>query len=724
MDLASINIQRGRDHGLPPYTQWRTPCGLSPINNWDDLERVMELSTARKFKRLYSSVDDIDLFPAGLSERPVVGGLVGPTFACIIAQQFSNLKKGDRFWFENRNKENRFTPQQLQLIRSTTLAQVLCKTMDNIESIQPFVMLLPDEFKNRRISCDDPRFGNIDVQAWAELSPVETNETRENGNSFQSRESVSRLDNRKKNEQIQRQSIRPPKPNINQQNRIVLKRPIGNQENITIVVKNYAVSSPVFVNDAIYGSHLQFNPQSSSLPSTLKPSEFFEDENLDESPSYSTQKPTKPKPSKPKPSKPSQGSNPYIPQNFEDSSNPNPPSYGFNPNPTNNYISNSAFFDTLYNNNYKPNGMRPNYNLESGVKPVSEPSEESQSNYPTRPSGSNQNFYNNKQPEKVKPVNQNVPNYNRPSDKPSDQDNPNPPAHEASYQPIMSNVPNYQRPIGSKPTTQRSTKRPSSTNKKPIQSPDSGYQNRPTRRLTKPQNWSQDNSAPDDYSDLNYKGINSDTTQSKPVTLPSFTLVSESLETIRIRENAKTTPKRKSGGELPRPLIAQHRIDDDSFSERAEIAGPGLHYFNKNILYKYPQNLENLTNFRNENHKYHKLNTNGSNDSNILSNSKDQPEKELKLSAFFDSKYREEKLDNDSVVVEYAIDPDSNALVVKDEIKFTTTPTTIVADNDNSQFDSSQKSHDEQKHYEDAEEESIVVESIADETTGILIMLV
>ena len=62
------------------------------------------------------SVEDIDLFSAGLAEYPLPGAAVGPTFTCIIGIQMYNLKYGDRFWFEHKDQIASFTPGKLSLL--------------------------------------------------------------------------------------------------------------------------------------------------------------------------------------------------------------------------------------------------------------------------------------------------------------------------------------------------------------------------------------------------------------------------------------------------------------------------------------------------------------------------------------------------------------------------------------------------------------------------------
>lgn len=69
--MAAINVQRGRDHGIPAYVSWRGPCGLSKIKSWDDLHAIMGPKSVQRLRLAYSNVDDIDLFVGGLAERPV-----------------------------------------------------------------------------------------------------------------------------------------------------------------------------------------------------------------------------------------------------------------------------------------------------------------------------------------------------------------------------------------------------------------------------------------------------------------------------------------------------------------------------------------------------------------------------------------------------------------------------------------------------------------------------
>lgn len=91
----ALNIQRGRDHGLPGYVKYREICGLSRVNSFDDLKRIFSNGqVADVMAQLYRHVEDIDLFIAGSSEKVLPGAVVGPTFACIIGEQFRRFKEG------------------------------------------------------------------------------------------------------------------------------------------------------------------------------------------------------------------------------------------------------------------------------------------------------------------------------------------------------------------------------------------------------------------------------------------------------------------------------------------------------------------------------------------------------------------------------------------------------------------------------------------------------
>ena len=113
----------------------------------------MDRRTVARLENVYEHIDDIDLFTGGMAEKPVVGGIVGPTFACIIGQQFLNLRKGDRFWYENGRHAGAFTSAQLQQIRTASLARVVCDCMDDVEKLQPFLFLQPDNIANVRTAC-------------------------------------------------------------------------------------------------------------------------------------------------------------------------------------------------------------------------------------------------------------------------------------------------------------------------------------------------------------------------------------------------------------------------------------------------------------------------------------------------------------------------------------------------------------------------------------------
>lgn len=108
LDLASLNINRGRDHGLPGYAKYVEYCSGLKLTSFEDLSNKFnwEQEIQNKVASVYDSVEDIDLWIGLLSERVDIGSstdsIAGSTLTCLLLEQFARLKKGDRFYYENR----------------------------------------------------------------------------------------------------------------------------------------------------------------------------------------------------------------------------------------------------------------------------------------------------------------------------------------------------------------------------------------------------------------------------------------------------------------------------------------------------------------------------------------------------------------------------------------------------------------------------------------------
>ncbi len=170
MDLAALNMQRGREHGVPSYNRWREFCGFPVIHSWDDLRGIMSNHTVSSYANLYKSPDDVDLWTGGISEKPLPGSMVGPTFACIIGKQFRNLRKGDRFWYENGGWPSSFTLEQLSEIRKVKLSRMICDNGDDIDTIQVYAMVLPDHEINPRVPCNSGILPKLNLEYWRDAS--------------------------------------------------------------------------------------------------------------------------------------------------------------------------------------------------------------------------------------------------------------------------------------------------------------------------------------------------------------------------------------------------------------------------------------------------------------------------------------------------------------------------------------------------------------------------
>ncbi|MFF5205060.1 peroxidase family protein [Streptosporangium sp. NPDC000396] len=191
VDLGAIDVERGRDHGLPTYNQLRQAYGLAPqtsfaaitgeagdtfpadplltpgneINDPNSLDftklfdidgtpvvpgadngtrAVRRTPLAARLRAIYGSVDKVDAFTGMIAEPHVPGTEFGPLQLAIWTSQFQALRDGDRFFYGN--------DPGLSQIKATygidyrrTLAQIITSNTDiPASALNPNVFLVPD----------------------------------------------------------------------------------------------------------------------------------------------------------------------------------------------------------------------------------------------------------------------------------------------------------------------------------------------------------------------------------------------------------------------------------------------------------------------------------------------------------------------------------------------------------------------------------------------------
>lgn len=128
LDLAALNIQRGRDHGLPDYNTCRKLYGLQPYASFEDMTGN-DLNLAAAMSQAYGgNVNLVDPWIGGLTEKPKGQARVGLFIGMVLRDQFERLRDGDRFWYENDDAFNEPCMQVMGTVdnlRQTRLSDVI-----------------------------------------------------------------------------------------------------------------------------------------------------------------------------------------------------------------------------------------------------------------------------------------------------------------------------------------------------------------------------------------------------------------------------------------------------------------------------------------------------------------------------------------------------------------------------------------------------------------------
>jgi hypothetical protein len=170
VDLGAIDLQRGRDHGMPTYNQMRNAYGLASKSSFtaitgestdafpaglgidspscldivaafdingnpttvdaDNATRVVKRCTlAARLRAIYGSVSNLDAFVGMMAEKHVSGSELGPLQQAIWQDQFGAARDADRFFYAN-DPLQPFIRNNFGIDYRHTLAQIIALNTD------------------------------------------------------------------------------------------------------------------------------------------------------------------------------------------------------------------------------------------------------------------------------------------------------------------------------------------------------------------------------------------------------------------------------------------------------------------------------------------------------------------------------------------------------------------------------------------------------------------
>lgn len=152
LDLAALNIQRGRDHGLPNYNAVRAFYTGNSITSFSQI--TTDATKVAALQNLYGNVNNIDLWVGILAEDRLPGKSVGRTMHEMLKAQFEKLRDGDFYFYKN----DPFLPLSTRnQVINTKLSDIIKRntTLTNLQENVFFINPCPGESGESRIASSE-----------------------------------------------------------------------------------------------------------------------------------------------------------------------------------------------------------------------------------------------------------------------------------------------------------------------------------------------------------------------------------------------------------------------------------------------------------------------------------------------------------------------------------------------------------------------------------------